>query len=127
MAATCSALPHIERGCADFVPSDRTCAAPLPAELESGPANAAGRSPPLATDQIPRLRSREECNRTSLERTMDLRSILLLLDEGPLCEARTRFALGLARAHGSHLVGLAPTGFADFPVAVDGAASLIEY
>jgi nucleotide-binding universal stress UspA family protein len=58
---------------------------------------------------------------------MDLRSILLLLDEGPLCEARTRFALGLARAHGSHLVGLAPTGFADFPVAVDGAASLIEY
>ena len=33
----------------------------------------------------------------------------------------------MARAHGSHLVGLAPTGFADFPISVDGAASLVEY
>lgn len=58
---------------------------------------------------------------------MELRSILLFLDDGPLCEARTKFALGLARAHGSHVVGLAPTGFADFPISVDGAASLVEY
>ncbi len=58
---------------------------------------------------------------------MNLRSILLLLDDGPLCGGRTRFALALARAHASHVTGLAPTGFAEFPVAVDGAAALVEY
>ena len=58
---------------------------------------------------------------------MSLRSILLLLDDTPSCAGRTRFAIQLAKAHGSRLVGLATTGFADFPVSVEGAASLFEY
>jgi nucleotide-binding universal stress UspA family protein len=66
-------------------------------------------------------------NERTKESTMNLRSILLLLDDSPLCAGRTRFALALARAHGSHLVGLAPTGFAEFPVTIDGAAALVEY
>jgi nucleotide-binding universal stress UspA family protein len=66
-------------------------------------------------------------NEGTPEMMMNLRSILLLLDDSPLCEGRTRFALALAHAHGGHLVGLAPTGFAEFPVTMEGAAVLVEY
>ena len=58
---------------------------------------------------------------------MSLRSILLVLDDAPSCADRTRFAIRLAKAHGARLVGLAPMGSADFPIAVDGAASIFEY
>jgi nucleotide-binding universal stress UspA family protein len=58
---------------------------------------------------------------------MSYRSILLYLDEDALCEKRSTFAIELAKAYESHLVGAAPTGFLDFPVAIDAAATLAEY
>ena len=58
---------------------------------------------------------------------MSYRTILVHLDPGPLCAARTRFAIGLAKAQEGHLVGLAPTGIAEFPINVDSAASLADY
>lgn len=44
---------------------------------------------------------------------MSYATILVHLDAGPRCAARVDLAARLARAHGSHLVGLAPTGRAD--------------
>jgi len=43
------------------------------------------------------------------------RSILVLLDTSPACASRIQAAVRLAQAHGSQLVGLAPTGLADLP------------
>jgi len=48
---------------------------------------------------------------------MTYRSLLVLLDQDRLCEARTRIALRLARELDAHLVGLAPTGLVNLPVA----------
>ena len=50
---------------------------------------------------------------------MTYRSLLVLLDQSPLCDARTQAALRLAQRLDAHLVGLAPTGRVDLPAAVD--------
>ncbi|VTU22174.1 universal stress protein [Variovorax sp. PBL-E5] len=44
---------------------------------------------------------------------MNFRTILVHLDPTDRCPVRVRLAAGLARAHGSHLVGLVPTGLYD--------------
>ncbi len=49
---------------------------------------------------------------------MTYRSILVHLDESPRCAARVEIALQLARAHGAHLLGLAPTGLVRLPARV---------
>lgn len=41
------------------------------------------------------------------------RSILLLLDASPTCADRIGAAIRLAKAHGAHLLGVAPTGLGD--------------
>jgi len=58
---------------------------------------------------------------------MDYRSILVHLDDDPRCEERIAFAVALAAAYDSHLVGAAATGFLDFPVAIEDAATLSRY
>jgi len=55
------------------------------------------------------------------------RSLLVLLDRRPACEARMRFAMQLARERGWHLTGLAPTGLIDIPVAAAAAVPLAEH
>ncbi|MBC7954460.1 MAG: universal stress protein [Cytophagales bacterium] len=49
---------------------------------------------------------------------MTYRSILVHLDESPRCQARISLAASLARAQGSHLLGLAPTGLVNLPPAL---------
>jgi len=51
---------------------------------------------------------------------MSFKTILVHLDAGARCMARVDLAIGLAAAHGSHLVGLAPTGLPNV-LAVMGA------
>lgn len=58
---------------------------------------------------------------------MSYRSLLVLLDHGPACAARTRCALRLARRLKCHVVGLAPTDLIDLPAMPKAAASLGEY
>jgi nucleotide-binding universal stress UspA family protein len=58
---------------------------------------------------------------------MTYRSLLVLLDQDPLCAARTETAIRLARDMDCHLVGLAPTSLVDMPVAIDAAASMTEF
>ncbi len=58
---------------------------------------------------------------------MSYRSLLVFLDQDPLCAARTRVAIRLAQDHDCHLVGLAPTGFVDVLATPDAAATLVEY
>lgn len=58
---------------------------------------------------------------------MTYRSLLVHLDHDNHCAARTALAIKLARQHESHLVGLAPTGLIDMPVAPEAASSLAEY
>ncbi|MBA3622993.1 MAG: universal stress protein, partial [Methylibium sp.] len=41
---------------------------------------------------------------------MNYRSLLVLLDGKPRCDARVDLAACFAVAHGSHLIGVAPTG-----------------
>lgn len=53
---------------------------------------------------------------------MDLRSLLVFLDDTPACATRTRLAIRLARAQGCHLVGLAPTGASDVQPGPHGGA-----
>lgn len=55
---------------------------------------------------------------------MAYHTILVHLDSGPTCAARTEIATRLAREHGSHLIGLAPTGQVQIPI--DIASSLLE-
>ena len=47
---------------------------------------------------------------------MTYRSLLVFLDQHPLCAARTQVAIQLAKALDCHLVGVAPTGLVDLPV-----------
>ena len=47
---------------------------------------------------------------------MTYRSLLVLLDQDPLCAARSQAAMRLAKALDCHLVGVAPTGLIDLPV-----------
>ena len=49
---------------------------------------------------------------------MTYRSILVHLDESPRCAARVALAAMLAQAHGSHLLGLAPSGIVSLPVSL---------
>lgn len=58
---------------------------------------------------------------------MTYRSLLVLLDSSPLCAARVDGAIRVAKSFESHLVGLAPTGIVDLPVATESAASLSDY
>ncbi|CAN7735700.1 MULTISPECIES: universal stress protein [unclassified Variovorax] len=50
---------------------------------------------------------------------MDFKTILVHLDHTDRCSARVAFAAGLARAHGSHLIGLVPTGLYDGVIPAD--------
>lgn len=58
---------------------------------------------------------------------MTYRSLLVLLDSSPLCATRVDSAIRIATSFEAHLVGLAPTGIVDMPVATESAASLAEY
>ena len=58
---------------------------------------------------------------------MTYRSLLVFLDNEPLCLDRTRVAAQLAARLDCHLVGIAPTGTVGLPVAPEGASSLAEY
>lgn len=49
---------------------------------------------------------------------MTYRSILVHLDESPRCAARVALAATLAQAHGSHLLGLAPSGLVSLPASL---------
>ena len=55
---------------------------------------------------------------------MAYHTLLVHLDSGPTCAMRTEVALRLAREHGSHLIGVAPTGQVQIPI--DIASSLLE-
>ncbi len=55
---------------------------------------------------------------------MAYHTLLVHLDSGPACAARIEIALRFAREHGSHLIGLAPTGQVQIPI--DIASSLLE-
>ncbi len=55
---------------------------------------------------------------------MAYHTLLVHLDSGPTCASRIEIALRLAREHGSHLIGLAPTGQVQIPI--DIASSLLE-
>jgi nucleotide-binding universal stress UspA family protein len=58
---------------------------------------------------------------------MTYRSLLVLLDQDPLCTDRTRVAVRLARDLDCHLVGIAPTGLIDMPAAPEAASTLAEF
>lgn len=58
---------------------------------------------------------------------MTYRSLLVYLDNDPLCHARTQAALRLAKDLDCHLVGVAPTGLVDFPVGAEAAVALADY
>jgi nucleotide-binding universal stress UspA family protein len=58
---------------------------------------------------------------------MTYRSILVLLDASPLCPARTRLAIHLARRLDCHLAGVAPTGLLAVPPVLGSAVSLSEF
>ncbi|HUG25255.1 universal stress protein [Piscinibacter sp.] len=57
---------------------------------------------------------------------MTYRSLLVHLGVDPLCTARTRVAIRLAKELDCHLVGVAPTGLIDLPVTAGAAASMGE-
>ena len=57
---------------------------------------------------------------------MDYRSLLVPLDQDPLCPARTAVAIRLAKAFDCHLTGVAPTGLLDMPVVPEAAAAYID-
>lgn len=52
---------------------------------------------------------------------MSYKTILIALDAGPRCAARIALAAELASRHGSHLIGLAPTGLPDVIVSMNSA------
>ena len=58
---------------------------------------------------------------------MSYRSLLVFLDQDPLCAPRTQVAIRLARDHDCHLVGVAPTGLVDVLATPDAAATLVEF
>ena len=58
---------------------------------------------------------------------MTYRSLLVFLDQDPLCAARTQVAMRLARDLDCHLVGMAPTGFIDLPASPQAAVPLAEF
>jgi nucleotide-binding universal stress UspA family protein len=52
---------------------------------------------------------------------MSNKIVLVALDAGPRCAARVALAARLAARHGSHLIGLAPTGLPDVIVSMNSA------
>jgi nucleotide-binding universal stress UspA family protein len=58
---------------------------------------------------------------------MTYRSVLVFLDPGPPCAARTRVAIDLAKRLGCHLAGVVPTGLIDLPMSADAAAAIGEF
>lgn len=58
---------------------------------------------------------------------MTYRSLLVHLDSTPANPARCSLAIDLARAMDCHLVGLAPTGLLEMPIAPEAAASLGQF
>ena len=58
---------------------------------------------------------------------MTYRSILVLLDQHPSCEARTQSAIRLARDLDCHLAGLAPTGVVDVPAPIETTTAFLEF
>lgn len=58
---------------------------------------------------------------------MAYRQILVHLDDTERCEARIRYAADLARLDGAHLIGWAPTGWADMPASVGRAVAGPSY
>lgn len=57
---------------------------------------------------------------------MTYRSLLVLLDDDPLCAARVKVAIDLARHFEAHLTGLAPTGLVELPISVEAATVVTE-
>ena len=55
---------------------------------------------------------------------MTYRSLLVFLDQNPLCAARTQVAMRLAKVLDCHLVGLAPTGLVELPATPEMAIGL---
>jgi nucleotide-binding universal stress UspA family protein len=58
---------------------------------------------------------------------MTYRSLLVHVNQDPLCRARTKTAIRLARDLDCHLVGLAPTGLIDMPVFAEATSSYSEF
>ena len=58
---------------------------------------------------------------------MTYRSLLVLLDQDPLCAARSQAAMRLATVLDCHLVGVAPTGLIDLPASAHAAAALADF
>lgn len=56
-----------------------------------------------------------------------MNSLLVLLDNGTSCAARTHLAMRLARERDDHLVGLAPTGLIDIPASSEAAMPFGAY
>jgi nucleotide-binding universal stress UspA family protein len=54
---------------------------------------------------------------------MTYRSLLVLLDQSPLCAVRTELAIRLARGMNARLTGWAPTGLDDLPTLASAASS----
>ena len=63
----------------------------------------------------------------SPEHAMTYRSLLVYLSNDTLCEQRTQAAITLARRLDAHLVGLAPTGLVNLPMAMEPMGSLGEF
>ena len=61
------------------------------------------------------------------EHAMTYRSLLVYLSNDPLCAQRTQAAIALARRLDAHLVGLAPTGLVNLPMAMEPMGSLGEF
>lgn len=58
---------------------------------------------------------------------MTLRSLLVLLDESTGPDAASHAARVLAREHGAHVTGLAPTGTVEVPAALSDASGLQDF
>lgn len=58
---------------------------------------------------------------------MTYRSLLVLLDDDPLCPSRVKVAIDLARSFDAHLTGLAPTGLVELPDTLSAASSVVAY
>ena len=58
---------------------------------------------------------------------MTYRSLLVFLDQDPLCAARTQVAIQLAKVLDCYLVGVAPTGLVDLPMLPGADQSLGEF
>ncbi len=58
---------------------------------------------------------------------MTYRSLLVHVNQDPLCRARTQAAIRLAKDLDCHLVGLAPTGLIDIPVFAEATTAYSEF